>query len=68
MNIYEDEDYEIKMNRLTDQMAGLILDLIEMGICKLSNENQIYQEFLETRLEMKKEAALEKEKTEQADF
>lgn len=57
MNIYEDEDYEIKMNRITDQMACLMLDLIGMSIQKLSSENQIYQEFLEVRLEMKKEDA-----------
>ncbi len=60
MNIYEDEDYEIKMNRITDQMACLILDLIGMSVQKLSSENQIYQEFLEVRLEMKKDAAFEK--------
>ncbi len=63
MNIYEDEDYEIKMNRITDQMACLILDLIGMSVQKLSSENQIYQEFLEVRLEMKKDAAFEKNGT-----
>jgi len=60
MNIYEDEEYEIKMNRITDQMACLILDLIGMSVQKLSSENQIYQEFLEVRLEMKKDAAFAK--------
>jgi len=63
MNIYEDEEYEMKMNRITDQMACLILDLIEMGIQKLSSENQIYQEFLEVRQELKKEAAFKKNGT-----
>ena len=63
MNIYEDEEYEMKMNRITDQMACLILDLIEMGIQKLSSENQIYQEFLDVRLELKKEAGFKKNGT-----
>jgi hypothetical protein len=44
MNIYEDEEYEIKMDRITDRMAYLILDLISMAIEKLEHENQIYEE------------------------
>jgi hypothetical protein len=55
MNIYEDENYEIKMNRITDQLGHLILDLLYMGLQKLTTENEIYQEFLETRLEMRRE-------------
>jgi cupin superfamily acireductone dioxygenase involved in methionine salvage len=53
MNIYEDEEYEIKMDRITDRMAYLILDLISMAIEKLEHENQIYEEFLQARLETK---------------
>jgi hypothetical protein len=53
MNIYEDEQYEIKMDRITDRMAYLILDLISMAIEKLEHENQIYEEFLQARLETK---------------
>jgi hypothetical protein len=55
MNIYEDEDYEIKMNRITDQLGYLILDLLNMSLQKLTTENEIFQEFLETRLEVRKE-------------
>ena len=51
MNIYEDEQYEIKMDRITDRMAYLILDLISMAIEKLDHENQIYEDFLHVRLE-----------------
>ena len=39
MNIYEDEQYEIKMNRITDRMGYLILDLISMAIEKINHEN-----------------------------
>jgi hypothetical protein len=53
MNIYEDEEYEIKMNRITDRMEYLILDLIAMAIEKLEQENQIYDDFLQLRLETK---------------
>jgi hypothetical protein len=60
MNIYEDEQYEIKMNRITDRMAYLILDLISMAIDKLDHENQIYEEFLQVRLETKNDHSLNK--------
>ena len=60
MNIYEDEQYEIKMDRVTDRMAHLILDLISMAIEKLDHENQIYEEFLQVRLETKNDQRLDK--------
>lgn len=63
MNIYEDEDYEIKMNRITDQMGYLILDLLYMSLQKLTTENDIFQEFLETRLEVRREAPVRKAQT-----
>ena len=53
MNIYEDEQYENKMNRITDRMAYLILDLISMAIEKVDHENQVYEDFLHLRLETK---------------
>jgi len=59
MNIYEDEQYEIKMDRITDRMAYLILDLISMAIKKLDHENQIYEEFLQVRLETKNDQRLD---------
>jgi len=53
MNIYEDEKYETKMNRITDRMGYLILDLIAMAIEKIDHENQIYEDFLQLRFETK---------------
>ena len=55
MNIYEDEQYEIKMNRITDRMGYLILDLISMAIEKIDHENQIYEDFLHLRFETNNE-------------
>jgi hypothetical protein len=60
MNIYEDEQYEMKMDRITDRMAYLILDLISMAIEKIDHENQIYEEFLQVRLETKNDQRLDK--------
>jgi hypothetical protein len=60
MNIYEDEQYEIKMDRITDRMAYLILDLVSMAIEKLDHENQIYEEFLQARLETKNDQSSNK--------
>ena len=60
MNIYEDEEYEIKMDRVTDRMAYLILDLVSMAIEKLDHENQIYEEFLQARLETKDDHSMDK--------
>ena len=62
MNIYEDEEYEMKMNRITDRMGYLILDLIWMSIEKLSHENQIFEEFLQVRLETKNDQSLNEDK------
>jgi hypothetical protein len=62
MNIYEDEEYEIKMDRITDRMGYLILDLISMSIEKLEHENQIYEEFLQARLETQNDHSMNKSK------
>ena len=60
MNIYEDEQYEAKMDQITDRMGYLILDLIVMAIEKLEHENQIYEEFLQLRLETQNDQKLDK--------
>ena len=60
MNIYENEQYEIKMDRITDRMGYLILDLIAMAIEKIDHENQIYEDFLHLRLETKNDRSLNK--------
>ena len=58
MTIYQDEQYEIKMDRITDRMADLILDLISMAIEKIDHENQIYADFLQGRLETKNDRSM----------
>jgi len=45
MNIYEDEQLETKLNELTDQLGSLVLDMLLVGLKKLNNESEIYQEF-----------------------
>ena len=60
MSIYEDEHSETKMDRVTDRMAYLILDLITMAIEKIDHENQIYADFLQGRLETKNDQSLNK--------
>jgi hypothetical protein len=56
MNIYEDEDLEIKMNLITDRMGHLILDILCMSFDKILTESEIFQEFLEARLEARRGA------------
>ncbi|MGD9216933.1 MAG: hypothetical protein PVJ84_19130 [Desulfobacteraceae bacterium] len=62
MNIYEDEDFEIKMNRITDRMGYLVLDILIMSLDKILTESDIFQEFLEARLEARREAPVGKYK------
>lgn len=62
MNIYEDEDFEIKMNRITDRMGYLILDILCMSLDKILTESDIYQEFLVSRLEVRREEPIRKPK------
>jgi hypothetical protein len=62
MNIYEDEDFEIKMNRITDRMGYLILDILCMSLDKILTESDIYQEFLGARLEVRREEPIRKPK------
>ena len=56
MNIYEDEDFEIKMNRITDRMGYLVLGILTMSLDKILTESEIFQEFLEARLEVRRGA------------
>jgi hypothetical protein len=53
------------MNRVTDLMGYLVLDLLYMGLQKLSTENELFQEFLEARLEAHREVPVRKPKSEQ---
>jgi len=65
MNIYEDKDYETKINRITDQMGYLILDLLYVSLQKLTVENEILQEFLDARLEVHIQDPVTKQRTDQ---
>jgi len=68
MNIYEDPEYEEKMNQVTDRMGYLILDLIHMSLQKLATENEIYKEWLEIRLEVQRDSTPRSPKTEEQDI
>ena len=60
MNIYEDEDLEIKMNRITDRMGHLILDILCMSLDKILTESDVFQDFLEARLQVRREEPIRK--------
>jgi hypothetical protein len=49
MNIYEDEQLETKLNELTDQLGSLVLDLLIVGLKKINNESEIFQEYEDAR-------------------
>lgn len=55
MNIYESEEVDWEMDKITDLMGDFILDVIMMSLQKINHESPIFKEFLETRLEMKQE-------------
>jgi hypothetical protein len=52
MNIYENEELERKLEKITDLMGELILDVMLMSLKKINHEGLIFKEFLETRLEV----------------
>ncbi len=51
MNIYEEEELEKKLEKITDQIGYLVLDLILIGLKKVNTENEIYKDFVEAKLE-----------------
>ncbi len=55
MNVYEDEKFERVMEKITDLMGYLILDVILMSMKKISMENPIFEELLDAKLEAFKE-------------
>lgn len=50
MNIYDEEDLELKLEQVTDLMGNFILDVVFMSLKKIKTESLIYQKF-EARLE-----------------
>ncbi|MCP3921997.1 MAG: hypothetical protein GY714_05355 [Desulfobacterales bacterium] len=55
MNIYENEELDQKLEKITDLMGEFILDVVLMSLKKINNESLIFQEFNEVRLEAAKE-------------
>jgi hypothetical protein len=55
MNIYEDEELGRKFEEISDLMGDFILDVIRMSLKKINNENLIFRELNEVRLEAAKE-------------
>jgi len=55
MNIYENEELDQKLEKITDLMGDFILDVVLMSLKKINNESLIFQEFNEVRLETAKE-------------
>ena len=55
MNIYENEELDQKLEKITDLMGEFILDVVLMSLKKINNESLIFQEFNEVRLETAKE-------------
>ena len=55
MNIYEDEKLDQKLEEITNLMGNFILDVVLISLKKINNENLIFQEFNEVRLETAKE-------------
>ncbi len=49
MNIYEDNDLEQKLDELAELVGRIILDMLLVSLRKVCNEQQIFQEFVETR-------------------
>ncbi len=64
MNIYEDEQLDQKFEKITDLMADIILDIILVSLKKINNENLIFQDINEVRLETAKEDSLFKRESE----
>jgi 2-phospho-L-lactate transferase/gluconeogenesis factor (CofD/UPF0052 family) len=55
MNIYENEELDQKLEKITDLMGDFILDVVLVSLKKINNESLIFQEFNEVRLEATKE-------------
>lgn len=51
MNIYEDEMLEQKLDEISNQMGHLVMDILLMSLKRLGNQNQVFNDFTEARLE-----------------
>ena len=50
MNIYEDSRLEQRFEELTDLLGQLVLDMLQVSLRKVVRENQIFQEWAETKI------------------
>ena len=50
MNIYEQPELEKKLEKLTDQIGHILLDMLLVSLKKINHENVIFTEFEEARL------------------
>lgn len=64
MNIYEDDELEQKLEKITDLMGDFILDIILVSLKKINNDSLVFQEFNEERLEMAREDISSKKRPE----
>ncbi|MDF1579779.1 MAG: hypothetical protein P1P74_03255, partial [Desulfuromonadales bacterium] len=48
-SIYEEVELEQKLDELTDLMGRIVLDLLLVSLRKIGREQQVYDEFVETR-------------------
>lgn len=53
MNFYEDEMLEQKLEELSDQMGYIVLEILLLSLKKLGNENRIFSDIMESKLEAK---------------
>ena len=52
-NFYEDEMLEQKLEELSDQMGYIVLEILLLSLKKLGNENRIFSDIMESKLEAK---------------
>lgn len=64
MNIYEDDELEQKLEKISDLMGDFILDIILVSLKKINNDSLVFQEFNEERLEMAREDISSKKRPE----
>jgi hypothetical protein len=50
MNIYEDEMLEQKLDKISNQMGHLVMDVLLLSLKRLGNQHQVFNDFTEARL------------------
>lgn len=52
MSIYEDEILEQKLEEISNQMGHLIMDILSLSLKRLGNDNQMFTDFMEAKMEV----------------